>query len=125
MIDRVLADLVVVLHLAFIVFVVFGGLLTLRWQRIPWIHLPAFAWAAALEFFGWICPLTPLENSLRRASGQAGYADGFIEHYFIPILYPADFNRELQLILGCLLVSLNLAVYWVVWRRTRRRQARR
>jgi hypothetical protein len=119
MVDLTLADLVVLVHFAFIVFVLFGGLLALRWPRAPWIHLPAVVWGAAIEFFGWICPLTPLENSLREASGRAEYAGGFIEHYLIPLIYPAELSRELELILGFGLVILNLVVYFVVWRRRR------
>jgi len=117
MVYRVFADLVLLSHLGFIVFALFGGLLALRWRRVPWIHLPAAIWGASIEFFGWICPLTPLEDSLRRASGSAGYTGGFIEHYLIPIIYPAELTREVQLILGCVVVVLNLAVYFLVWRR--------
>jgi hypothetical protein len=119
MLYRALADLVVVTHFSFIVFVLLGGLLALRWRWIPWAHLPAAAWGAAVEFFGWFCPLTPLENHLRRASGSAGYADGFVERYVLPVVYPAELTRELQLLLGAVLVGLNAAIYLVVWRRLR------
>ena len=121
MLYQTLADIVVLTHLTFILFVLFGGLLALRWRWVPWAHVPAAAWGAALEFFGWSCPLTPLENSLRRLSGSAGYSGGFIEHYLMPIIYPEEFTRELQLFLGCVLVVLNVAVYLVVWRRYRTR----
>ena len=84
-----LADLVVILHLSFVLFVVFGGLLVLRWPRLAWVHLPAAAWGVAIEFTGGICPLTPLENWLREKAGEIGYADGFTEHYILPVLYPA------------------------------------
>ena len=124
MVYQVLADLVALGHLAFIVFALVGGLLALRWRWMPWAHLPAAAWGAAVEFFGWFCPLTPLENSLRRASGSAGYSGGFIERYLMPIIYPAELTREFQLLLGCILVVLNLAVYLSVWRRLRTRKAR-
>jgi hypothetical protein len=87
---RIAADLVVLAHLGFILFVILGGLLVLRWPRMAWIHLPAVIWGALIEFAGWICPLTPLENWLREASGTAGYQGGFIEHYLVPIVYPAN-----------------------------------
>ena len=112
-----LANLVAVTHLAFIVFVLLGSLLTLRWRWVPWVHVPAAAWGAAVEFFGWICPLTPLEIALRRASGLAGYSGGFIERYLMPVLYPEALTREIQLLLGCALVILNLAIYFLIGRR--------
>ena len=125
MLYRALADLVVFAHLAFIVFVLIGGLLAL-WRRwMPWVHLPAVAWGAAIEFFGWFCPLTPLENSLRQASGSAGYSGGFIERYLIPIVYPTELTREAQLFLGCGVVALNVGVYWGIWRRLHTRSAQR
>jgi hypothetical protein len=108
---RLLADLVVVIHLAFVVFAVLGGLLVLRWRRIAWLHLPAAVWAALIEFRGWICPLTPLENWLRARGGGSGYETGFVEHYILPVLYPAELTRELQLILGTLVAGINVAVY--------------
>jgi len=125
MIFRALADLVVLAHLAFIVFALFGGLLALRWRRLPWAHLPAVVWAAAVEFLGWFCPLTPLENWLRRASGHAGYSGGFIAHYVMPIIYPAELTREVQMAAGWFVVVLNLAVYWAVWRRLGNREVQR
>ncbi|MDV3239414.1 MAG: DUF2784 domain-containing protein [Gammaproteobacteria bacterium] len=112
----VLADLVVLLHLAFILFVMLGGLLVLRWRRLMWLHLPVVVWGAAIEFVGWICPLTPLENRLRAAAGEAGYSGGFIEHYLIPLIYPAGLTRELQWLLGALVLLVNAAVYWRVLR---------
>ncbi len=124
MLYRVLADLVVITHLAFIVFVLFGGWLALRWRWAAWIHLPALAWGAAIELFGWFCPLTPLENSLRRASGSAGYTGGFIEHYLLPIIYPRELTRGFQVLLGCVLVVLNVAVYFMAWRRFRGHRTR-
>ncbi len=119
MLYRTLADLVALAHLAFIIFAVFGGLLALCWRWVPWVHIPAVTWGAALEFFGWFCPLTPLENSLRRVSGSADYSGGFIERYLMPIIYPTELTREFQLFLGCVLVVFNLAVYLAVWRRLR------
>lgn len=115
----VLADLVVVLHVAFVVFVVGGGFLLLRWPSVVWIHLPAAAWGAAIEFGGWVCPLTPLENWLRRRAGEAAYAGGFIDEYLLPLLYPGDLTREIQIALGVLVVVLNGAIYALVWRRAR------
>ena len=112
----VLADLVVLLHLAFILFVMLGGLLVLRRRRLMWLHLPVVAWGAAIEFVGWVCPLTPLENHLRAAAGEAGYSGGFVEHYLIPLIYPEGLTRELQWLLGALVLLVNAAVYWRVLR---------
>lgn len=120
MLPRLLADLVLVLHLAFLVFVLAGGLLALRWRRVPWLHLPAAAWGIYTEFAGVVCPLTPLENHLRRLGGQAGYAGGFIEHYVTGTLYPAGLTRGMQLALGGLALAVNLVVYWIVISRHRR-----
>lgn len=108
---RLLADLVVVLHLGFMLFVVLGGLCVLRWPRVVWFHLPAALWGAGIEFLGGICPLTPLENHLRRLGGEAGYAGGFVEHYLLPVLYPDGLTREIQLALGIFVVGFNVVVY--------------
>ena len=118
----VLADLVVVLHLGFILFAVAGGLLALRWLRAPWFHIPALAWAVLIESMGWVCPLTPLENWLRGQAGGAAYELGFIEHYVVPIIYPPGLTVETQWLLAALLLSVNFAVYcWVCQRRLRGR----
>jgi hypothetical protein len=117
---RLLADAVVVVHFGFVLFVVFGGLLALRWPRVLWLHAPAAVWGALIEFAGWICPLTPLENELRRRGGEAGYAGGFIEHYVLPVLYPAELTRATQLVLGALVIAINAAVYAIVIGRGRR-----
>jgi uncharacterized membrane protein YhhN len=93
MLYRWLADLVVVLHFGFVLFVVGGGLLALRWPRLARVHLPTAVWGVLIEFGGWLCPLTPLENWLRRRSGGAGYAGGFVEHYVLPVLYPSGLTR--------------------------------
>ena len=115
-----LADAVVLLHVAFVLFVVLGGLLVLRWPRLAWVHLPAAAWGAAVELGGWTCPLTPLENALRERAGLETYAGGFVEHYVVPVLYPAALGRDLQLALGLGVLALNVAVYAAVaWRRRR------
>jgi hypothetical protein len=111
MLHRVLADAVLVVHLLFVVFAVTGGLLAFRWRWMPLLHLPALAWGAWVEFSGSICPLTPLENALRRAGGEAGYPGGFIEHYLLPLLYPAELTRELQFAFGAGLLVFNLVVY--------------
>lgn len=117
MIYRALAGLVVALHMAFVLFAALGGFLTLRWRRAAWFHIPAALWAALIEFAGWECPLTPLENWLRRLGGEAGYQTGFIEHYLIPVIYPASFTRGLHVALGFLVSGINLAFYWKIWRR--------
>jgi len=114
-----LAEFVVGFHLGFVLFVVLGGLLVLRWPRLAWLHLPAAVWGALIEFAGWVCPLTPLENRLRRASGTAEYAGGFVEHYLLPVLYPVGLTRGVQYILGACVVVVNAAVYWWVFRRSR------
>src|ERR687896_2492334 len=104
-----LADLVVVLHFLFVVFVVFGGLLVLRWPRLAYVHLPVAAYGALIELVGWICPLTPLEKRLRERAGLEGYEGGFVEHYILPVLYPAGLSRDVQLVLGALVIAINLA----------------
>ena len=123
MIYRLLADLLVVGHIAFVLYVVGGGLLVFRRPRIAFFHLPVAAWGAFIEFSGWICPLTPWEVHLRQLGGQAGYSGGFVEHYFLPVLYPAGLDREQQVWLGILVLGLNLGVYgWVIRRRVRGRR---
>jgi len=117
----VLADLVLVVHLGFVLFVALGGLLVLRWPRLAWIHLPAAAWGALIEFTGGICPLTPLENRLRVLAGEAGYAGGFVEHYVTAVLYPDGLTRGAQLGLGAAVLLVNSLVYWVLLRRSARR----
>jgi hypothetical protein len=116
MIYRLLADAVLLLHLAFIVFVVSGGLFLLRWPRLPWLHVPAVAWGVSIELSGCICPLTPLENRLRQLGGEAGYAGGFVEHYLLPIIYPVGLTHELQIALGLGVATLNLIAYAHWWR---------
>jgi len=117
---RLLAGLLVVFHLGFVLFVVLGGLLALRWRRAAWFHLPAAAWGAWVELSATICPLTPLESRLRQLGGQAGYSGGFIEHYLLPVLYPAGLNQGVQIALGVFVVAFNVTVYALVWRRARR-----
>jgi hypothetical protein len=111
---RLAADAVLLLHLAFVVFVVLGGVLVLRWRKVAWVHLPAAAWGALVEFSGWICPLTPLEIALRQAAGDAAYAGDFVEHYIVALLYPESLTRDLQVTLGVAVVLLNAAIYGAV-----------
>jgi hypothetical protein len=116
--DRVLADAVVVFHLAFIAFVLAGGVLVITWRpRVAWLHLPAVAWAAYAEFTSTICPLTPLENVLRVRAGQAGYEGGFVDHYLIPLIYPASLTPSVQGVLGAVVIAVNLIFYAIAWRR--------
>lgn len=115
-----LADVVVLAHFAFILFVVLGGLLVLRWHKLAWLHLPVVAYGAAIEFFGWICPLTPLENALRRAAGATGYDSSFVERYIVTLIYPPGLTRELQLVLGVIVIIINVVIYTLVWRRVSR-----
>jgi hypothetical protein len=117
MIYSVLADVTVVLHLLFVVFVVFGGLLVLLRPRMAWLHVPAAVWGAWIEFAGWICPLTPLENWFRERGGRPPYAAGFVEHYIVPVLYPAVLSRELQWALGGLVLVVNVVLYAMLLRR--------
>jgi hypothetical protein len=122
MLYSVLADLTVLAHALFIVFAVLGGLLVLRWPRIAWLHLPAVAWAAFVEFSGRICPLTPLENHYRELAGQGGYSGDFIEHYVLPVIYPEGLTRNIQLWLGGAVLAINLLAYAIVLRRLARRR---
>ena len=116
---QLLADFVVLLHVVFVVFAVLGGLLVLRWRGVLWTHLAAAFWAAIVEFFGWVCPLTPLENWLRENAGEAGYRSDFIAHYVLPVLYPRGLTREIQIALGVFVVALNLAIYgWLLRRQS-------
>ncbi len=121
MIHRLAADAVLLLHLGFILFVLLGGLLALRWRWAPMLHLPAAAWGVYVELSGGLCPLTPLENRLRIAAGEAGYTGGFIEHYLLALIYPAGLTHEIQYVLAAIVVGVNGLAYAWVWRRRRRR----
>jgi len=118
---RSLADLVVLVHFAFLLFVVLGGPLVLRWPGVAWVHVPAALWGILIEFSGWICPLTPLENHLREQAGEAAYGGGFIAHYVMRVLYPDGLTRGIQMVLGALVLALNGSVYAAVIVRARRR----
>ena len=128
MIYLVMADVVLILHFTFILFVILGAVLVLRWKRLAWIHIPCAVWGAWIEFQGSICPLTPLENRWRRLGGEAGYSGGFIEHYVVPLIYPSGLTRRTQIQLGLVVVAINIAVYGLIysrhWRRTRTRSRR-
>lgn len=115
-----LADAVVAVHFLFVVFVVLGGALALRWPRIAWLHIPAVLWGAFVEFSGWICPLTPLENALRRQGGQPEYQGDFIERYVLRALYPEGLTRADQLMLGAVALLINVCMYAFVFFRHRR-----
>src|SRR5215210_949368 len=120
LIYRALADLVLVVHLAFVLFVVPGGLLVLRWPWVALLHIPAAVWGVFIEYSGGICPLTPLENSFRQSDGQGGYSGGFMDHYIQPVLYPVGLTRGTQIVLGSLALLVNLAAYGLVIARMKR-----
>ena len=119
---RLAADILVVVHLAFIVFVLLGGFLAWRWRRLAWVHAPAAVWGALIEFAGWICPLTPWEVALRQRAGQAGYQSGFIEHYVMPIVYPPGLTPSVQVLLGGFVIAVNAVAYAGLIRRRRTRR---
>ena len=122
MVFRILADATLVLHVAFVGFVLLGGLLVLRRPRLAWAHVPAVLWAAWVELAGSVCPLTPLENWLREQGGEAAYGSGFVEHYLLPLLYPDALSREIQSGLGVVVLALNAAVYILALHRRRLRE---
>jgi len=109
------ADLLVIIHLAFIVFVVLGGLLVLRWPRVAFIHLPAIFWGVIIEFNHWVCPLTPLEQKLRAVAGEGSYSGGFIAHYVLPVIYPEGLTQEIQVVLGLAVLLVNATIYCWWW----------
>ena len=120
-IATILADKLVLLHLLFVVFVMTGGFLLVRWPRLLWLHLPAAAWGAFIEFSGGICPLTPLENDLRVLGGGSAYSGDFVERYLLPLLYPAQLTTALQQVLGGVVVGVNLLAYALAYRAWQRR----
>lgn len=117
MIYRLGGQFVALVHLGFVVFVVAGALLVLKWPRLMWVHIPAAVWGALIEFAGWTCPLTPLENWLRRRAGQEGYSGGFLDYYLFSILYPEGLTRTAQIFLGGIVLVINTIAYWVVFSR--------
>jgi hypothetical protein len=121
---RLGADVVVLLHAAFIVFVVAGGLLALRWRWVALVHLPVAVYGVVIELVGFTCPLTPLEKALRRRAGSSGYDGGFVEHYVIPVVYPGEFTPGVKVVVALLIVVANVVVYGLLVR-TRRRTTRR
>jgi hypothetical protein len=114
------ANAIVLIHVVFILFVLFGAWLVLRWKWVAWLHVPAFAWGAAIEFLGAVCPLTPLEQRLREFAGERGYTGGFVDHYIVPVMYPAGLTPAVQLWLGVFVVALNVAIYAFVLARRQR-----
>jgi len=117
MIDHLLAGAVITIHAAFVLFVVAGGFIALRWRRLVWVHVPAAVWGVLIEYGGWICPLTPLENTLRARAGVAGYSGGFIEHYILRTLYPSGLDAHARVALGSLALLVNVAAYTLIIRR--------
>jgi hypothetical protein len=119
-VDKILADAIVVIHFLFIIFVICGGLLVLRWPKMAIAHLPAAVWGAAVEIFGWLCPLTPLENRFRDLAGETAYSGDFIGRYLLPVIYPENLTAEIQYILGGLVITVNVMIYYIVIRRRRK-----
>ena len=112
-----LADTVVLAHVSFVLFVALGGLLALRWPRVVWAHVPAATWGVVVEWADWMCPLTPLEDWLRAGGGGENDAAGFIARHLVPVLYPATLTRDVQVVLGALVLCVNVCVYrWVIVR---------
>ena len=111
-----LADLVLIVHALFVVFVIFGGLLVLKWHKVIWFHIPCAIWGALIEFFGWICPLTYLENYLLEIGNGNSYDGGFIQHYLLPIIYPPGLTTGIQILLGSTVIVINLIIYCIIWR---------
>lgn len=117
---RLLANAVVVVHALFILFVLFGGFLAWRWRWVAALHLPCAVWGMLIEYRGWICPLTPLENTLRAKAGEQGYSGGFVEHYLLPAIYPSGLTSRVQVVLGTLVLVVNVLAYTVLIRRLTR-----
>ena len=124
MLYRWLADAVVVLHIGVVGFVVLGGFLVWRWRWLALVHIPFFIWGVLVEYAQWICPLTPLENALRHRAGDAGYSGSFVEHYLIPVLYPAGLTTGVHWVLGSLVLVVNALAYGALILRMRRSRGR-
>ncbi len=123
MIYRWLADGVVLVHGAFVVFVMLGAFVALRWRWLVWLHVPAAIWGVLIEYAGWICPLTPLENALRARAGESGYTGDFIEHYMLRVLYPSGLSPATRWVLGSIALIVNLVAYALLIRQVRRERA--
>ena len=125
MVYHALSNLVLIAHLAFVLFAVLGGFLVLKWKRLAWIHVPAFLWGALIELGGWVCPLTPLENWLRDKGSGLVYRTDFIEHYILSLLYPTTLTRSSQIFLGLFVLIVNLGLYgWILWRTAQKEERR-
>lgn len=125
MLYGLLAGAAIVVHLAFILFVVLGGLAVFRWPKLAWLHVPAFLWGAGIELVGWVCPLTYVENHFRRLAQQGAYDTGFIERYLLPLIYPemlfpGGFPRIGFILLGIIVLIVNGVIYWRVWKAWRK-----
>lgn len=116
MVFKLAATALALIHLAFILFVVFGGLLLLKWPKLVWVHIPAAVWGALIEFAGWYCPLTSMENAMLRRAGQSGYTGGFVAHYLFALIYPAGLSRGLEIGIGLFVLVVNVSVYVRVFR---------
>ena len=115
-----LSNLIVIIHFLFILFVLFGGLFVLRWPKMIWLHLPAALWGVLVEFKGWYCPLTPLENHFRQLAGEEGYQTDFVAEYLLPLIYPAELTHEMQLVFGSIVILVNVVVYGILLRQRSR-----
>lgn len=124
MLYSILADLMLLLHMTFILFVVFGGLLVFWRRGFAWFHLPCAVWGILIEFQGWVCPLTYLENDLRTAANTGGYSGGFIDHYLMPLVYPSGLTSDTQVLLGLAVLFINAVIYALVWRNMRAKSNR-
>ena len=124
MLSRIAADFLVVLHLGFIVFVLLGGLFVLRWRWVLYLHVPAAVWGTLIEFLGWRCPLTPLEQYFRQLNGLS-YQGGFMDHYILPLIYPAGYTRQMQIFFGISVVVVNGVIYGCLIARHMRRKAKK
>jgi hypothetical protein len=119
---RLAAELTLIFHLIFILFVLFGGLLALRKSFWIWLHIPAMLWGLWVEWAGWLCPLTPLENYFRRRASSQEYPESFIERYLVSIIYPEQLTVSLQWVLGGILLTVNLLIYFYVFRMRNKHQ---
>ena len=118
-----MTDIIVLIHFLFILFVVFGGLLAFYKKWFVWIHIPAALWGVLIEFFGWICPLTPLENKFRISGGLQGYEGGFIDHYLTPLIYPENLTKNTQILLGAVVLLINIIIYFTLIMRNRKKRS--